>query len=191
MYLGQRPEPGAPASVHHRAGIQGRYGPIWREYPDVVIGCAGGGSNLGGLIAPYMRDKLTGKAHPRIVAVEPASCPVLSPAENTPMIFVIPERLLPWRKCIPWDAGFIPSANHAGGLRYHGMSPILIQAVSRRLYGGGIRGANQGVRGGRLFCQTRNHPARARKLRMPFVRPWIEAIRVQGNRGGENHPLRT
>lgn len=48
------------------------------EYPDVVIGCAGGGSNLGGLIAPFMQNKLLGKASPRIVAVEPASCPSLT-----------------------------------------------------------------------------------------------------------------
>ena len=94
------------------------------EYPDVIIGCAGGGSNLGGLIAPFMQDKLTGRADPRIVAVEPASCPSLTRGRYA-YDFCDTGRITPLARMYTLGCGFIPSANHAGGLRYHGMSPIL------------------------------------------------------------------
>lgn len=97
---------------------------ILGEYPNVVIGCAGGGSNLGGLIGPFMQDKLTGKANPRIVAVEPASCPSLTRGKYA-YDFCDTGRITPMAKMYTLGCGFIPSANHAGGLRYHGMSPIL------------------------------------------------------------------
>jgi len=97
---------------------------ILEEYPDIIVGCAGGGSNLGGLIAPFMQDKLTGKANPRIIAVEPASCPTLTRGKYT-YDFCDTGKLTPLAKMYTLGAGFIPSANHAGGLRYHGMSPIL------------------------------------------------------------------
>ena len=94
------------------------------EYPDIIIGCAGGGSNLGGLIAPYMRDKLTGKGNPRIVAVEPASCPSLTRGRYA-YDFCDTGKVTPLAKMYTLGNGFMPAANHAGGLRYHGMSPIL------------------------------------------------------------------
>ncbi|MEG0377122.1 MAG: TrpB-like pyridoxal phosphate-dependent enzyme, partial [Eubacterium sp.] len=94
------------------------------EYPDVVIGCAGGGSNLGGLIAPYMQDKLLGKSDPSIIAVEPASCPSLTRGRYA-YDFCDTGKITPMAKMYTLGSGFIPSANHAGGLRYHGMSPIL------------------------------------------------------------------
>ena len=94
------------------------------EYPDVVVGCAGGGSNLGGLIAPFMQDKLLGKASPRIVAVEPASCPSFTRGRYA-YDFCDTGRVTPLAKMYTLGSGFMPSANHAGGLRYHGMSPIL------------------------------------------------------------------
>lgn len=94
------------------------------EYPDVIIGCAGGGSNLGGLIAPFMQDKLLGKKNPRIVAVEPASCPSLTRGRYA-YDFCDTGKITPLAKMYTLGSGFIPSANHAGGLRYHGMSPIL------------------------------------------------------------------
>ena len=94
--------------------------------PDIIIGCAGGGSNLGGLIAPYMQDKLTGKANPRIVAVEPASCPSLTRGRYA-YDFCDTGKITPMAKMYTLGSGFIPSANHAGGLRYHGMSPVLSQ----------------------------------------------------------------
>lgn len=97
---------------------------ILDEYPDIIIGCAGGGSNLGGLIAPFMQDKLTGRANPRIIAVEPASCPSFTRGRYA-YDFCDTGRITPLAKMYTLGSGFIPSANHAGGLRYHGMSPIL------------------------------------------------------------------
>ena len=95
------------------------------EYPDVVIGCAGGGSNLGGLIAPFMRDKLT-SARPatRFIAVEPASCPSLTRGRYA-YDFADTGQTCPLCKMYTLGNGFIPSPDHAGGLRYHGMSPIV------------------------------------------------------------------
>ena len=97
---------------------------ILGEYPDIVIGCAGGGSNICGLIAPYMRDKLTGKANPQILAVEPASCPSFTRGKYA-YDFCDTGKVTPLAKMYTLGHGFMPAANHAGGLRYHGMSPIL------------------------------------------------------------------
>ena len=94
------------------------------EYPDLVIGCAGGGSNLGGLIAPFMQDKLQGKKNPRIIAVEPASCPSMTRGKYA-YDFCDTGKVTPLAKMYNLGSGFMPSPNHAGGLRYHGMSPIL------------------------------------------------------------------
>ncbi|MBP2654654.1 MAG: TrpB-like pyridoxal phosphate-dependent enzyme [Firmicutes bacterium] len=94
------------------------------EYPDVVIGCAGGGSNLGGLIAPFMRDKLTGKANPRLIAVEPASCPSLTRGKYV-YDYCDTGKITPMAKMYTLGCTFTPSPIHAGGLRYHGMSPVL------------------------------------------------------------------
>jgi tryptophan synthase beta chain len=94
------------------------------EYPDIVIGCAGGGSNLGGLIAPFMKDKLIGKANPRIVAVEPVSCPSLTRGKYV-YDFCDTGKITPMAKMYTLGCTFTPSPIHAGGLRYHGMSPII------------------------------------------------------------------
>lgn len=94
------------------------------EYPDIIIGCAGGGSNLGGLIAPFMQDKLLGKQNPYFIAVEPASCPSLTRGRYA-YDFCDTGKVTPLAKMYTLGSGFIPSANHAGGLRYHGMSPIV------------------------------------------------------------------
>ncbi|HOO61013.1 MAG TPA: TrpB-like pyridoxal phosphate-dependent enzyme [Bacillota bacterium] len=94
------------------------------EYPDVVIGCAGGGSNLGGIMSAYMRDRLTGKAHPEFIAVEPASCPSLTRGRFA-YDFCDTGHVTPLAKMYTLGSDFMPSPNHAGGLRYHGMSPIL------------------------------------------------------------------
>ena len=94
--------------------------------PDIVIGCAGGGSNLGGLIAPFMRDKINGKSDVRIIAVEPASCPSLTRGRYA-YDFCDTGMVCPLAKMYTLGSGFIPSPNHAGGLRYHGMSSILSQ----------------------------------------------------------------
>ena len=94
--------------------------------PDIVIGCAGGGSNLGGLIAPFMRDKIKGDLDCRIVAVEPASCPSLTRGKYA-YDFCDTGMVCPLAKMYTLGSNFIPSANHAGGLRYHGMSSTLSQ----------------------------------------------------------------
>ena len=96
------------------------------EYPDIIVGCAGGGSNLGGLIAPFMQDKLQGRANPRIVASEPASCPSLTRGRFV-YDFCDTAKVTPLAKMYTLGGGFIPGANHAGGLRYHGMAPALSQ----------------------------------------------------------------
>ena len=94
--------------------------------PDIIIGCAGGGSNLGGLISPFMGEKLRGEADYRIIAVEPASCPSFTRGQFA-YDFCDTGKVCPLAKMYTLGSGFIPSANHAGGLRYHGMSPILSQ----------------------------------------------------------------
>src|SRR5574344_400759 len=97
---------------------------ILGEYPDVVIGCAGGGSNLGGLIAPFAKDKIKGTHNPRLIAVEPASCPSLTRGKYA-YDFCDTGKITPMAKMYTLGCTFTPSPIHAGGLRYHGMSPIL------------------------------------------------------------------
>lgn len=92
--------------------------------PDIIIGCAGGGSNLGGLISPFMGDKLKGKNDIRFIAVEPASCPSLTRGKYV-YDFGDTGKTTPLMRMYTLGCGFMPSANHAGGLRYHGMSPIV------------------------------------------------------------------
>ncbi len=94
--------------------------------PDIIIGCAGGGSNLGGLIAPFVGQKLRGEADMRIIAVEPASCPSLTRGKYA-YDFCDTGMVCPLAKMYTLGSGFIPSANHAGGLRYHGMSSVVSQ----------------------------------------------------------------
>lgn len=94
--------------------------------PDVIIGCAGGGSNLGGLIAPFMGEKLRGEADYRFIAMETASCPSMTRGKFA-YDFCDTGRMCPLAKMYTLGSGFIPSPNHAGGLRYHGMSGILSQ----------------------------------------------------------------
>lgn len=94
--------------------------------PDIIIGCAGGGSNLGGLISPFMGEKLRGEKDYRIIAVEPASCPSLTRGKFA-YDFCDTGMVCPLAKMYTLGSGFIPSANHAGGLRFHGMSSILSQ----------------------------------------------------------------
>lgn len=96
------------------------------EYPDIVIGCAGGGSNLGGLMAPFIQDKLLGRRAPYFIAVEPASCPSLTRGVFA-YDFCDTGKVTPLAKMYTLGATYIPSSNHAGGLRFHGMSPILSQ----------------------------------------------------------------
>ncbi len=94
--------------------------------PDIIIGCAGGGSNLGGLISPFMGEKLRGEADYRIIAVEPASCPSFTRGKYA-YDFCDTGEICPLAKMYTLGSQFMPSASHAGGLRYHGMSSILSQ----------------------------------------------------------------
>ena len=94
--------------------------------PDIIIGCAGGGSNLGGLISPFMGEKIRGEADYRFIAVEPASCPSFTRGKYA-YDFCDTGMVCPLQKMYTLGSNFIPSANHAGGLRYHGMSSVLSQ----------------------------------------------------------------
>lgn len=100
--------------------------------PDIIIGCAGGGSNLGGLIAPFMGEKLRGEKDYRFIAVEPASCPSFTRGKFA-YDFCDTGMVCPLAKMYTLGSDFIPSPNHAGGLRYHGMSPTL-----SKLYADGL-----------------------------------------------------
>lgn len=94
--------------------------------PDIVIGCAGGGSNLGGLVSPFIGEKLRGENDYRVIAVEPASCPSFTRGKFA-YDFCDTGMICPLAKMYTLGSQFIPSANHAGGLRFHGMSTILSQ----------------------------------------------------------------
>ena len=94
--------------------------------PDIIIGCAGGGSNLGGLISPFVGQKLRGEADYRIIAVEPASCPSLTRGKYV-YDFCDTGKVCPLAKMYTLGSGFMPAPNHAGGLRYHGMSSVVSQ----------------------------------------------------------------
>ncbi len=100
--------------------------------PDIIIGCAGGGSNLGGLISPFMGEKLRGEADYRIIAVEPASCPSFTRGVYA-YDFCDTGMVCPLSKMYTLGSGFIPSANHSGGLRYHGMNSTLSELYHQGL----------------------------------------------------------
>jgi tryptophan synthase beta chain len=102
------------------------------DYPDVVIGCCGGGSNLAGLGFPFLRDKLSGSKNPRIIAVEPASCPTLTKGVYA-WDFGDTAKLTPIVKMYTLGHDFVPAGIHAGGLRYHGDSPLVSQLFHEKL----------------------------------------------------------
>ena len=94
--------------------------------PDIIIGCAGGGSNLGGLISPFAGEKIRGESDVRLIAVEPASCPSLTRGSYL-YDFCDTGKVCPLQKMYTLGSGYIPSSSHAGGLRYHGMSSVVSQ----------------------------------------------------------------
>lgn len=100
--------------------------------PDIIIGCAGGGSNLGGLIGPFMGEKLRGEADYHFIAVEPASCPSLTRGRYS-YDYCDTGRVCPLSKMYTLGSGFIPSSSHSGGLRYHGMSSTLSELYDQGL----------------------------------------------------------
>jgi tryptophan synthase beta chain len=101
--------------------------------PDIIIGCAGGGSNLGGLVSPFIGQMLRGEADYKVIAVEPASCPSFTRGKYA-YDFCDTGMICPLAKMYTLGSQFIPSANHAGGLRFHGMSPILSQLYHDGLF---------------------------------------------------------
>ena len=128
--------------------------------PDIIIGCAGGGSNLGGLISPFMGEKLRGERDYRIIAVEPASCPSFTRGRYA-YDFCDTGRVCPLSKMYTLGSGFIPSANHAGGLRYHGISRTLSKLSDDGLLE--KRGTDRRIPGSGGICKDRGNSARARK----------------------------
>lgn len=105
---------------------------VYDEYPDIIIGCAGGGSNLGGLIAPFMKDKIEGKRNPYFIAVEPKGCPTMTKGVYA-YDYCDTGHVAPKAKMYTLGSEFMPTTNHAGGLRYHGMSPILSNLYNQKL----------------------------------------------------------
>ena len=136
--------------------------------PDIIIGCAGGGSNLGGLISPFMAEKLQGKADYHFIAVEPASCPSFTRGKYA-YDYCDTGKVCPLSKMYTLGSGFIPAASHAGGLRYHGMTSTLSE-----LY-------HQGLMEARAVRQTAVFAAAEQFARVEGILPAPEsshAIRV-------------
>ena len=120
---------------------------------DLIIGCAGGGSNLGGLISPFVGEKLRGEADYDILAVEPASCPSLTRGKYA-YDFCDTGKVCPLAKMYTLGSSFIPSANHAGGLRYHGMSTILSELYDQKLIRAASVEQTKVFEAAKLFAQT-------------------------------------
>lgn len=121
--------------------------------PDVIIGCAGGGSNLGGLISPFMGEKLRGEADYEFIAVEPASCPSLTRGVYA-YDYCDTGCVCPLQKMYTLGSSFMPSANHSGGLRYHGMSAILSQLYEDGLIKARSVEQTEVFAAAELFCRT-------------------------------------
>ena len=120
---------------------------------DLIIGCAGGGSNLGGLVSPFVGEKLRGEADYDILAVEPASCPSLTRGKYA-YDFCDTGRVCPLAKMYTLGSSFMPSANHAGGLRYHGMSTILSELYDQGLMRATSVEQTKVFEAAKLFAQT-------------------------------------
>ncbi len=125
----------------------------WGVQADVIIGCAGGGSNLGGLISPFMGEKLRGEADYRFIAVEPASCPSLTRGRYA-YDYCDTGCVCPLSKMYTLGSSFIPSASHAGGLRYHGMSSILSELYDQKLMEAVTVKQTEVFEAARLFART-------------------------------------
>lgn len=119
---------------------------MYDEYPDIVIGCAGGGSNLGGLISPFIKDKLDGTHNPYFIAVEPSGCPSMTRGKFA-YDYCDTGKVTPLAKMYTLGCDYIPASSHAGGLRYHGMSPIV-----SKLYDDGILDEARSYRQTEIFA---------------------------------------
>jgi tryptophan synthase beta chain len=123
------------------------------EYPDVVVGCVGGGSNFGGIAFPFVRENLKGGKGTRIVAVEPSSCPTLTKGRFT-YDFGDTAGTTPMMKMYTLGHSFVPAGIHAGGLRYHGDSPIVSALVAEGLAEARAYPQNATFEAGMLFART-------------------------------------
>jgi tryptophan synthase beta chain len=123
------------------------------EYPDVVIGCIGGGSNLAGLSFPFIHDKLSGKSGPRVVAVEPTACPTLTKGVYA-YDFGDTAKLAPMVKMYTLGHDFVPPPIHAGGLRYHGDAPLVCLLYDEGLIEAKAYHQNAVFEGAILFSHT-------------------------------------
>ncbi len=157
--------------------------------PDIIIGCAGGGSNLGGLIAPFMGEKLRGEKDYRIIAVEPASCPSFTRGRFA-YDFCDTGKVCPLAKMYTLGSGFIPSAEprRRPALPRHELYPLA--AVPRRPDGGPRRRADKGVRGGRAVRAHRRHPARS-GIESRHPRRHRRGRQVPRDRRRKDHRLRS
>ncbi len=120
---------------------------------DMIIGCAGGGSNLGGLISPFAGQMLRGEADYEIIAVEPASCPTLTRGVYA-YDFCDTGKVCPLAKMYTLGSGFIPSASHAGGLRYHGMSSVVSELYDQGLMAARSVGQTEVFRAAQAFARV-------------------------------------
>ena len=123
------------------------------EYPDIVVGCAGGGSNFGGIAFPFIRENVKGGKDTRVIAVEPASCPTFTKGRYT-YDFGDTAGTTPMMKMYTLGHSFVPPGIHAGGLRYHGESPILSALVHEGLVEARAYAQNPTFEAGVLFAQT-------------------------------------
>jgi tryptophan synthase beta chain len=123
------------------------------EYPDVVVGCVGGGSNFGGVAFPFVRENLVNGRNTRIVAVEPASCPTLTKGRFT-YDFGDTAGTTPMMKMYTLGHSFVPAGIHAGGLRYHGDSPIISALVAEGLVEARAYAQNPTFEAGVLFARA-------------------------------------
>jgi tryptophan synthase beta chain len=123
------------------------------EYPDIVVGCVGGGSNFGGIAFPFIREKLRNGRNTRILAVEPASCPTLTKGRYT-YDFGDTAGTTPLMKMYTLGHSFVPAGIHAGGLRYHGDSPIVSALAAEGLVEARAYAQNPTFEAGVLFART-------------------------------------
>ena len=158
------------------------------ETPDLLVGCTGGGSNFGGLMFPFLREKWAGRMAPTVRAVEPAACPSLTQGTYA-YDFGDTAGMTPLMKMHTLGHDFVPDPIHAGGLRYHGMSPLISHLYETRRDRGGRQAADRVLRGRRAVRPHRGHragagaDARARGRRRG-------SAALQGDRRGEGDPHR-
>jgi tryptophan synthase beta chain len=169
--LGAQPRAAAPDD--HRRGGAAAAGEGRRD-PDVLVGCTGGGSNFGGLAFPFLREKLAGKMNPTIRCVEPAACPTLTKGEYR-YDFGDTAGMTPLMKMHTLGHDFIPEPIHAGGLRYHGMSP-LVSHVSTRVWSRRSPSRSASASPGRCSSPapraSSRRPSRPTRSPRRSARPW-------------------